>query len=124
MPTTPASNTSASHLSAYVIAAVLAFGAAATTATAQTNTSPEEPVLAPAAGAIVTPERRPAAAPLPASGWTAQQVAGAFQQADTNRDGQLSRTEVQAVGTRVDFDAMDQNKDGLLSRSEFESGMR
>lgn len=99
--------------------------AAALGAHAQIPTAPTaEPVLAPAAGAIIAPPS--VTAPRTAAGgWTAQQVAQAFLRADANRDGSLSREETQSLnGVRLNFEALDLNKDGLLSRSEFEDGMR
>lgn len=43
-----------------------------------------------------------------------------FQEADTDRDGQLDRIEVQALGPRLaeHFDKLDANADGELSRDE------
>lgn len=98
-------------------------------ATAMAQTPPTEPALAPAAGALITPSapRLPAApgAPLPATGWTAQQAAEVFLRVDTNRDGSLSRAEAQSItNARLNFEELDANKDGLLSRSEFEAGVR
>lgn len=101
--------------------ATLATALLAVSAIAQQPTPPAEPVLAPAAGAIIAPPAVTAPAP---TGWTAQQVAEAFLRADTNRDGSLSRAETLTLGpVRLNFEEMDANKDGLLSRSEFESGV-
>ena len=103
---------------------------AATGAVSVAQAPPDNPVLAPAAGAIVVPASSPAvvAAPgalLPPTGWTAQQAAEVFLRVDTNRDGSLSRAEARAItNARLDFEALDTNKDGLLSRSEFEAGVR
>lgn len=47
----------------------------------------------------------------------------AFEQADRNGDGQLSREEAAALpGLRERFDRIDTNRDGLLSREEFSAG--
>ncbi len=109
---------------AITFAAVLALSSAA-----MAQTPPTEPALAPAAGALLMPDApRPSAAPaapLPPTGWTAQQAAEVFLRVDTNRDGSLTRAEAQAItNARLDFEALDANKDGLLSRSEFEAGVR
>ena len=97
--------------------------AAAITAGAQTATpaGPQEPALAPSSGAIITPQT-----PAPvATPWTAQQIDAAFARADKNRDGGLSRAEVQAyTDVRLNFEDLDANKDGVLSRAEFEKGIR
>lgn len=110
------------NTSLFVIA--LAFGSAA-----MAQTSPVEPSLAPAAGALITPgapkQSAAPAAPLPATGWTAQEAAAVFFRVDTNRDGNMSRAEAQAItNARLNFEEMDANKDGALSRSEFEAGVR
>jgi hypothetical protein len=107
----------------------LLIAALSTAATAMAQTPPTEPAMAPAAGALITPSspRLPAApgAPLPATGWTAQQAAEVFLRVDTNRDGNLSRAEAQSItNARLNFEELDANKDGVLSRSEFETGVR
>ena len=56
------------------------------------------------------------AAPAPAA-----RVVTLFDQLDTNRDGFLSRAEVEPLGLPVagfSFEGLDLNRDGLLSRSE------
>jgi hypothetical protein len=47
--------------------------------------------------------------------------AGHFSKADTDRDGKLSRAEVEKALPRLSgrFDSIDTNKDGQLSRGEF-----
>jgi hypothetical protein len=61
----------------------------------------------------------------PAQPVTQFQVQQAFQGADADRDGQLSRAEAARVsGMQRSFEDMDSNKDGLLSSTEFEAGMR
>ncbi|MES2424730.1 MAG: EF-hand domain-containing protein [Pseudomonadota bacterium] len=108
---------------------LLLAAALATGSLTMAQTPPTEPALAPAAGALITPSspRLPAApgAPLPATGWTAQQAAEVFLRVDTNRDGSLSRAEAQSItNARLNFEELDANKDGALSRSEFEAGVR
>ncbi|MES2974740.1 MAG: EF-hand domain-containing protein [Pseudomonadota bacterium] len=90
-------------------------------ATAQTAPGAQEPVLAPSAGAIITPRT-----PLPEpTSWTVQQMDAAFARADRNRDGGLSRAEAQVfTEVRLNFEELDANKDGVLSRNEFEKGVR
>lgn len=55
---------------------------------------------------------------------TAVEVARAFLDADTNRDGELSRAEAERAGLSASFDDLDRNRDGVLSRSEFEDAFR
>jgi Ca2+-binding EF-hand superfamily protein len=65
---------------------------------------------------------------LPAIGFSADNTAGAkghraaghFSKADTDRDGKLSRAEVEKALPRLldKFDSIDTNKDGQLSRGE------
>jgi Ca2+-binding EF-hand superfamily protein len=50
-----------------------------------------------------------------------------WQQADLDKDGQLSKAEVQAAGMRhlvERFDAIDTNKDGKISEAEMSAWMR
>ncbi|MBC7379719.1 MAG: EF-hand domain-containing protein [Burkholderiaceae bacterium] len=103
---------------AATLATALAAGAQSVTASAG---GPQEPALAPSAGAIITPQT-----PAPvATAWTAQQIDAAFIRADKNRDGGLSRAEVLAyTDVRLNFEDLDANKDGVLSRAEFEKGIR
>lgn len=59
------------------------------------------------------------AAQTPAQ-WTAEQVREAFQAADVNRDGQLSRAEAQRLPIMPkSFEDTDQNKDGVLTLDEY-----
>ena len=106
------------HLTSHLLAWVGWFATAA--ATAQTPSTPAPP--APAAvqpGATVAV----AAQPVPAARWTAEQIRQAFELADTNSDGQLSRAEAQRLSILPhSFEDLDQNKDGVLSRSEYEAG--
>jgi hypothetical protein len=64
----------------------------------------------------------PATQPLPPDRWNAEQIRQAFDLADSNSDGQLSRQEAQRLAIMPrSFEDMDQNKDGVVSRAEFEA---
>ena len=98
--------------------AVLALAAAAIAcaATAQTpGTQASTPIVRqPEAAAPVTP--------LPPSRWTPAQIREAFQLADLNSDGQLSRAEAQRLPMLPrSFEDVDTNKDGALILAEYEA---
>jgi hypothetical protein len=96
-----------------VVAAALALAATFTTL-AQTTPPPPAGVR-PALPAPVTQ-------PLPASRWTAAQIREAFQRADMNADGQLSRAEAQRLPIMPrSFEEADQNKDGVLTLDEYQA---
>ena len=60
--------------------------------------------------------------PLPAARWTTQQIRQAFDMADSDSDGVLSRAEAQHLSALPrSFEEMDQNKDGSLTRAEYEA---
>lgn len=64
----------------------------------------------------------PTAQPLPAHRWTAQQIRDAFELADSDTNGELSRAEIQRVAILPrGFEEMDQNKDGVVTRAEYEA---
>ena len=64
-------------------------------------------------------------APLPAGRWTVVQVQQAFERADANADGQLTRAEAQYLAILPrSFEELDANKDGVLTRGEYEAGAR
>ena len=64
----------------------------------------------------------PATQPLPANRWNTEQIRQAFEFADADADGQLSRQEAQRLAiVPRSFEDMDQNKDGVISRAEFEA---
>jgi hypothetical protein len=59
--------------------------------------------------------------PIPASRWTPQQIRQAFDAADADSDGVLTRAESQQLAILPrSFEDMDENKDGVVSRSEYE----
>jgi hypothetical protein len=64
--------------------------------------------------------------PAPRGPASAVDIARAFLEADTNRDGQLSRTEAQrlSIPLGANFDDLDRDHDGLLSRFEYEDAFR
>lgn len=64
----------------------------------------------------------PVTQPLPPSRWTPQQVREAFQLADVNSDGQLTRAEAQRLPIMPrSFEDTDLNKDGVLTLAEYQS---
>jgi hypothetical protein len=102
----------------HLVIAVSSLAAAA--ATAQTPSTPSAPTPAavpPGASATTAP------APVPAAQWTTEKIRQAFDLADSDSDGQLSRAEAQRLTILPrSFEDLDQNKDGMLSRSEYEAG--
>ena len=80
-------------------------------ATATTPATPATPAI--------TPSVAPAA--IPANKTNARELDISFKEADTNRDGKLSRTEAvryPAIDRR--FESIDANKDSFISREEFD----
>jgi hypothetical protein len=77
---------------------------------------------APAPAALPVVPAATAAQPLPANRWTAPQIRQAFELADADTSGELTRTETQRLAmVPKPFEDMDQNKDGLISRAEYEA---
>jgi hypothetical protein len=101
--------------------AIAVAGLQTVAAIAQTPAGP-----GPAAPAAVQPgaaAAAPPAAPAPASRWTADQIRQAFDLADSDTNGELSRSEAQRLTILPrSFEDMDQNKDGVLSRVEYQAG--
>lgn len=98
-----------------------ALGAAvlALIASAAWSQSPPQPAMG-AAPATTLPAT-PGAAPPP-SRWTAAQVREAFELADSDSNGELTRAEAQQLRILPrSFEDMDQNKNGLLERAEYEA---
>jgi hypothetical protein len=77
-----------------------------------------------AAPAAVQPSAPPAVtAPAPAARWTAADVKQAFEFADTDSNGELTRSEAQRLTIMPrSFEDTDQNKDGVLVLSEYAAG--
>jgi len=68
------------------------------------------------------PQAVPGNPPLPAARWTVAQIREAFDLADTDSNGELSRAEAQRLAVLpLSFEDMDQNKDGVLTRAEYEA---
>ena len=62
---------------------------------------------------------------LPRSAADAAAADAAFQRADINHDGKLSRAEAQALPALAErFDAIDTDGDGFLSRPEFDKAIQ
>jgi hypothetical protein len=81
------------------------------------------PALAQGGAAPLPPPAaiQPQPAPPPAARWTAEQIRQAFDNADADSNGELSRSEAQRLALLPrSFEDMDQNKDGVLVRAEYE----
>jgi hypothetical protein len=78
--------------------------------------------LPPSAPPPPAAQSAPATSALPAARWTAAQIREAFDMADTDSNGELSRAEAQRLAILPrSFEEMDQNKDGVLVRAEYEA---
>jgi Ca2+-binding EF-hand superfamily protein len=96
-------------------AVLLACGAVAHAQTTQPAPAALPPGVTPALPAPVT-------GPLPANRWTAAQIREAFQLADGNGDGQLTRAEAQRLAIMPrSFEDADLNKDGVLTLEEYQA---
>jgi hypothetical protein len=100
--------------------AIVLFGLAiASLAVAQTVPAPVPAVPAAVPVPVPVPYRP---APVPASRWTPQQIRQAFDAADADSNGALTRAESQQLSILPrSFEDMDENKDGIVSRSEYEN---
>ena len=77
-------------------------------------------VLASSLAAATVHAQAASPASAPAVRWTAAQIREAFQQADVNRDGQLTRAEAQHLPLMPrSFEDTDLNKDGVLTLDEY-----
>lgn len=64
----------------------------------------------------------PVTQPLPPSRWTAAQIREAFELADVNGDGQLTRGEAQHLPIMPrSFEDIDLNKDGVITLDEYQA---
>ena len=91
-------------------------GAAASLCVQAQNATPTLPAgVPPGLPAAVTQ-------PLPANRWTVAQIREAFQLADANGDGQLTRAEAQRLPILPrSFEDADLNKDGVLTLDEYQA---
>lgn len=90
---------------------------ASTAVFAQTPVAPVQPA-APVIQAVPAPATPQ---PIPANRWTVAQIRQSFDLADTDSNGQLSRSEAQRLAIMPrPFEDMDQNKDGVISSAEYE----
>ncbi len=97
-----------------LLLAALALGAAA----AQAQTSPPSPANPGNASAQMTAAGTAGA--IPPNRTTGQQLEAAFNRADVDRDGKLSRQETEHFPALVQrFEQIDTNRDGFISRDEF-----
>jgi EF hand len=78
---------------------------------------------APAMG--TTPPPAGGAAPAAEKPMSAKDAAAAFTKADVSKDGKLDKMEAEAVpGLAAKFDQADTDGDKMLSKSEFEKAMK
>jgi hypothetical protein len=100
-------------------AAFIACSAFAQAQSAAPPTVPAAPAPAIPAAAIPAPVTQP----VPPHRWTAAQVREAFQLADGNSDGQLTRGEAQRLPIMPrSFEETDANKDGVINLGEYQAG--
>jgi hypothetical protein len=107
------------------------FGAAAllllaSVAAAQVPAMPGTPPAPPQAGTAPAPAQAlpatPGVPPPPPARWTTAQIREAFDLADSDSNGELTRAEAQQLRIMPrSFEDMDQNKNGILERSEYEA---
>ena len=80
--------------------------------------APAVTAVPPAASTTPAPATQPQ--PQPSNRWTAAQAREAFQLADSNSDGQLTRAEAQRLPIMPrSFEETDLNKDGVLTLDEY-----
>jgi hypothetical protein len=84
----------------------------------------QAPAPSPAASqpALAVPLPAPVTQALPPNRWTPAQIREAFQIADMNSDGQLTRGEAQRLAVMPkSFEDTDLNKDGVLTLDEYQA---
>lgn len=97
---------------------------AAAQVSAMPGTPPAPPATPPAPATVQSLPATPGATPPPPSRWTPAQIREAFDLADSNSNGELTRAESQQLRILPrSFEDMDQNKNGILERAEYESGV-
>ena len=80
------------------------------------------PSSAPVPAGVPPATTAPVAQPLPPSRWTAAEIREAFQRADANGDGHLTRAEAQHLPIMPrTFEDSDLNKDGVLTPDEYQA---
>lgn len=100
-----------------VLALVCAAASFAVPSWAQTAPAPVAPSVVQAG-----PGQAVVVQSLPPSRWTPVQVRQAFELADSDSNGELSRAEAQRLTILPrPFEEMDGNKDGVLARGEYEA---
>ncbi|MES2632399.1 MAG: EF-hand domain-containing protein [Pseudomonadota bacterium] len=107
------------RITGLAIAAALA-ATAVVAQTAPAPTGPATPQLV-----QVAPGQAVVVQSLPPASWTPLQTKQAFDLADSDGNGELSRAEGQRLSILPKpFEEMDANKDGVLNRAEYEASFR
>ena len=88
------------------------------------NAAPNTAVLG--AGAVGVLARGPSqSVPMGSSGLNPVEVARNFINADSNRDGELTRSEASRMGfAAMSFEEMDRDFDGIITRAEYDDATR
>jgi hypothetical protein len=99
----------------FVLASMLAAGAAFAQAPMTSQPQAAAPVVQPLPAPYIPPA-------IPANRWTPDQIRRAFDLADADSNGVLTRSEAQHLQIMPHtFEDMDENKDGVVTREEYES---
>lgn len=122
MKTLSASRSRAWLWCAKALLAIAALWLAIVPVLARAQVSAEPATPAPAAVQPAAPAAS-AAQPAPPARWSAAQVRQAFELADTDSNGRLTRAEAQRLTIMPrSFEDADQNKDGVLGLEEYQAG--
>jgi hypothetical protein len=97
-----------------ILFAALAFGAFS-----HAQVPPPQPATPPGVQPALP---APVTQPLPPNRWTPEQIRDAFQLADVDANGQLTRAEAQRLAVMPrSFEDTDVNKDGVLTLDEYQA---
>jgi hypothetical protein len=113
------------YLPTCLVATATLFGAAMIGAQVPTPVAPVVPAVPGSQPILPVVPAAPVMQPLPPKFWTAAQIRQAFDFADSDGNGELTRAEAQHLTIMPhSFEEMDENKDGVVSRSEYEGMFR
>lgn len=83
---------------------------------------PSQPAVPPPVAVQPLPGGEPIARPQPPAQWNAAQVRRAFELADSDSNGELTRAEAQRLIILPNtFEQIDQNKNGVVELGEYEA---